>query len=173
MNRRAITILTAVVALALIAALPAIAGRPSAPPGQQKAKVEKTPVTISGTIERTTDADGKAVYTLTAAGEAYVLHAGPPWFFGDAYPLEPYVGQSVTVDGELAEGSNDVDVLAIDGQALREPGRPPWAGGWKAVGERHPGWSAEKAERFQARFGDCFPPGHCKDKPGDEGEPAE
>jgi hypothetical protein len=49
--------------------------------------------------------------------------------------------------------------------ALREPGKPPWAGGWKVVGEKHPGWSQEKADRFKAKFGDCFPPGQCKDKP--------
>jgi opacity protein-like surface antigen len=43
-------------------------------------------------------------------------------------------------------------------------GKPPWAGGWKRVGEGHPGWSQEKADRFKAKFGDCFPPGQCKDK---------
>ena len=71
----------------------------------------------------------------------------------------------MTVDGEVAEGSTDVDVLAVNGTALREAGKPPWAGGWKVVGKQHPGWSQEKADRFQAKFGDCFPPGQCKDKP--------
>jgi hypothetical protein len=46
--------------------------------------------------------------------------------------------------------------------SLREGGKPPWAGGWKAVGERHPGWSQEKADRFDAKSGGCWPPGHCK-----------
>ena len=40
----------------------------------------------------------------------------------------------------------------------------------EVVGERHPGWSQEKADREsarayekQVRFGlDCWPPGHCK-----------
>jgi hypothetical protein len=49
-------------------------------------------------------------------------------------------------------------------RAVREAGKPPWAGGWRRVGERHPGWSQEKADRMKAKFGDCFPPGQCKDK---------
>jgi hypothetical protein len=71
--------------------------------------------------------------------------------------------------------------VAVDGTRLREPGKPPWAGGWKVVGERHPGWSEEKAARFAerqaakaARFGDCWPPGHCKqqaDEASDEVSP--
>ena len=28
----------------------------------------------------------------------------------------------------------------------------------------HAGGSQDKAERFRARFGDCFPPGQCKDR---------
>jgi len=75
----------------------------------------------------------------------------------------------VTVTGEAAEGSTEVDVLMVNGTVIREPGKPPWAGGWKQVGENHPGWSAEKAARWAAKaakqgqkFGDCWPPGHCK-----------
>ena len=33
------------------------------------------------------------------------------------------------------------------------------------VGAAHPGWSQDKADRMKAKFGDCFPPGKCKDKP--------
>ncbi len=81
----------------------------------------------------------------------------------------------MTITGEQAAGSTEVDVLTVDGKALREPGKPPWAGGWKVVGERHPGWSQEKADRFKAKFGDCFPPGQCKtkDKAGDDDEAPE
>ena len=43
-------------------------------------------------------------------------------------------------------------------------GKPSWAGGWMRVGKDHPGWSQAKADRFKAKFGDCFPPGQCKDK---------
>ena len=156
----------AVVALALAVAVPVLAAKPSSPPGQAKEKVPTAPITLQGTIEAAADAEGKTTYTLTDGGTTYTLHAGPAWFFGDNHPLAAFVGDSVTVAGEKAEGSNDVDVVSIDGTALREAGKPPWAGGWKAVGERHPGWSQEKADRMRDKFGDCFPPGQCKDKPG-------
>ncbi|HUG29805.1 MAG TPA: hypothetical protein VMQ65_04715 [Candidatus Limnocylindria bacterium] len=159
-------VLTAAAALVAVAlAVPALAGQPSSPPGQAKEKVEKSPITLNGTIQKSTDADGDAVYTLADGGTTYTLEAGPKWFFGDDYPLEPYVGQDVTVEGEIADGSTEVDVNSIDGTELRGEGKPPWAGGWKQVGERHPGWSQEKADRFEAKFGGCFPPGQCKDKP--------
>ena len=90
----------------------------------------------SGTIEVTTDENGNDTYTLADGGTTYTLEAGPPWFFRNNHPLKPYVGQSVTVDGEVAEGGTEVDVVAVNGTALREPGKPPWAGGWKVVGER-------------------------------------
>ena len=151
--------------LALTLALPVLAGvgNPGAP-GQQKEKTPSVPITVSGTVETSTAADGDTSYTLTDGGKTYVLDAGPKWFF-DEYPLAPYVGQSVTIEGEIAEGSDVIDVLSVNGTALRAAGKPPWAGGWKAVGERHPGWSQAKADRFKAKFGDCFPPGQCKDKP--------
>jgi hypothetical protein len=171
MTRRPIVLVAAVAVLVLLVALPVLAVPPSSPPGQEKAKVEKSPITITGTVETSTDADGRTIYTLTDDGTTYTLHAGPPWFFTGGYPLEAYAGDVVTVEGEVAEGSTDVDVLAIDGQALREAGKPPWAGGWKRVGEVHPGWSQEKADRFAAkaeRFGGCFPPGQCKAKPNDD-----
>ena len=175
MHRR--NLLSGLVLFALLAlvAIPVLAGGQGKDnaPGQAKEKAPKTPITISGTIEVASDENGKDVYTLTDGGTTYTLSAGPSWFFGKDHPLKPYVGQSVTVDGEVAEGSTDVDVVAIDGTALREPGKPPWAGGWKVVGERHPGWSQDKADRFKDKFGDCFPPGQCKDKPArgaDEGE---
>jgi hypothetical protein len=176
MHRRRLLTGLGIIALLAFIAVPVLAGGQGKDnaPGQAKEKVPTTPITISGTIEVTTDENGKDTYTLTDGGTTYTLSAGPPWFFGNNHPLEPFVGQSVTVDGEIADGTTDVDVLAVDGTALRESGKPPWAGGWKVVGEGHPGWSQEKADRFDAKFGDCFPPGQCKDKPagGDEDEPA-
>ena len=153
------------VALMIVAAGPVLAGvgNPNAP-GQQKEKKPTAPITISGTVESSTDAEGDKVYTLTDGGKTYKLGAGPKWFF-ETYPLEQYVGKSVTIEGEIAEGSDEVDVLSVNGTALRAAGKPPWAGGWKAVGERHPGWSQAKADKFKAKFGDCFPPGQCKEKP--------
>lgn len=168
-------VLVAVLALAAIVAIPTIAADPSpaTPPGQadkspkpgKGPKVEKVPITVTGTVSTTTAADGDVTYTLRSGSTTYTLEAGPSWFHGDNHPLKAYVGKSVKIIGSKAAGSNEVDVESVDGKVLREKGRPPWAGGWKRVGERHPGWSQEKADRFKAKFGDCSPPGHCKEKP--------
>jgi hypothetical protein len=175
--------LVSLLALAAVASLPAIAADPSPsgqlPPGQvdkspgpgkgpkadKGPKVPKTPITLTGTVSATTDAEGKVSYTLRSGTTTYTLDDGPSWFHGDNHPLKAYVGKRVTVVGSRAADSTEVDVDTVDGKSLREPGKPPWAGGWKVVGERHPGWSQEKADRFKAKFGDCFPPGKCKEKP--------
>jgi hypothetical protein len=144
------------------------------------AKVPEVSVTVTGTVGTQTTAQGETEYTLTTPDGTFQLDAGPAWFFGDAYPLAPFVGRQVTIGGEQRQGSTQVDVLTVDGTALREPGKPPWAGGWKRVGEKHPGWSQEKADREAAkvarkkeRFGlDCWPPGHCKDASGKPQTPA-
>lgn len=183
-RRRPILLVLALAALALLIALPVVAASPTpaaspasptASPKPDKAKApkpektgdkaEEVSVTLSGTIKATTDAKGETAYTVESGGNTYTLDAGPVWFFGDAYPLKPYVGKAVTITGEQAVGSTEVDVLSVNGTALREAGRPPWAGGWKRVGAKHPGWSQAKADHFKAKFGDCFPPGQCKDKP--------
>ena len=151
------------------AAEPEAPGKPEKGPKERKDKAPEHEITLSGTVTTGTDADGETVYRVQSGGTTYVLEAGPKWFFGDDYPLKPFVGQSVTIVGEVAEGSTEVDVVSVDGARLREPGKPPWAGGWKKVGERHPGWSEEKAARHAerqaakgVRFGGCWPPGHCK-----------
>ena len=171
MTRRPILAGIGILALLIAVALPVIAANPNAPGQANKAakgeKAPKTPkiaITLSGSIALSTDAEGKETYTLADGGTTYTLEAGPAWFFGENYPLKPFVGQSVTVVGEVAEGSTEVDVESINGTALRAAGKPPWAGGWKRVGALHPGWSQEKADKLKARFGDCFPPGQCKDK---------
>jgi hypothetical protein len=169
MARRPLFTGLALIALLIAVALPVVAADPSprpVPPGQQNKppKVEKTPITVSGTVAETTDADGRSTFTLRSGGTTYTLEGGPSWFYGDDHPLKAYVGDSVTVVGRRAAGETDIDVETVNGQALREPGKPPWAGGWKAVGERHPGWSQAKADRMKAKFGDCFPPGQCKEK---------
>jgi hypothetical protein len=134
---------------------------------------------VTGTVGTQTNAQGETEYTLTTPDGTFLLDAGPAWFFGNAYPLAPFVGRQVTIGGDQREGSTQVDVLTVDGTALREPGKPPWAGGWKRVGEKHPGWTQEKADRHaakqaakQQRFGlDCWPPGHCKDASGKPANP--
>lgn len=169
MPRRPMILVLALALLAAIVAIPALAASPSPGPGNSgnahKDKTPKTPITLTGTIATATDADGAITYMLRSGGTTYALEAGPPWFFGDKHPLKAYVGKSVTIVGEKSANSNDVEVATVNGKALREPGKPPWAGGWKAVGPSHPGWSQEKADRFKAKFGDCFPPGQCKHKP--------
>ena len=163
--------------LAALVALPVLAASPSpSPPGRSEARPSKAPkspevsVTLTGTVGTTTDADGETTYTLASGGKTYQLEAGPSWFFGDNHPLKPFVGKSVTIVGEQSAGSLDVDVESVNGTRLREPGRPPWAGGWKALGKIHPGWSQEKWDRWQAKLkaggNTCWPPGHCKGTAG-------
>ena len=186
-------LLVAVIALAALVAIPAFAASPtptpsgpaasakpeaSGKPGNgPKAAKDKAPaadVTMSGTVAARTDADGNPEYTLTAGSTTYTLDAGPSWFWKDKNPLKAFVGKRVTVVGEQRQGATEVEVRTVDGKAIREPGKPPWAGGWKVVGKDHPGWSQEKADRWaaksaekKARFGvDCWPPGHCKDASG-------
>jgi hypothetical protein len=106
---------------------------------------------------------------MTANGKTVQLEAGPSWFFGDKHPLKPYVGKTVTITGTAS--GDEVDVETVDGVRLRAEGKPPWAGGWKAVGSAHPGWSQEKADRWaQKQAGKagvagsgCWPPGRCKE----------
>jgi hypothetical protein len=147
---------------------PADPGNPGKPP--KAAKEKGDPVTVSGTVGRRTDAEGRVEYTLTSGSTVLVLDAGPTWWYGDDHPLSDSVGDQVTIVGTQRAGEAEVDVETVDGQAIREPGKPPWAGGWKVVGERHPGWSAEKAARWAERRAaqaerhgtDCWPPGLCK-----------
>jgi len=198
-----VLLLIALVVLVGLMAIPALAAAPTASPStssaspapsakaggtereeaSEKAKRQKVPevaVTLAGTVGSRTDADGETEYTLTVGSTTYTLEAGPPWFWKDQHPLKPYIGKSVTVVGEQGQGTTEVDVQTVDGKVIREPGKPPWAGGWKRVGKDHPGWSQEKADRMaaktadkKARFGlDCWPPGHCKDASGMPQTPA-
>jgi len=139
MRRAIATAVGVVVVLSAIAILPVLAAKPD-----KAAHVEKTPIKLTGTIQLATDADGHETYSLQSGGKTYTLEAGPAWFFGDKYPLKKFVGQSVTIDGEVAAGSTEVEVDSVNGTALRAPGKPPWAGGWKVVGAAHPGWTQAK-----------------------------
>lgn len=159
---------------------PAKSEKPGNGPKQAKDKAPAVAVTLSGTVRTRSNAAGETEYTLAAGATTYTMDAGPAWFWKDNHPLKPYVGKTVRVAGEQREGSTEVSVESVDGKAVREPGKPPWAGGWKVVGKDHPGWSQEKADRWaakvaekKARFGvDCWPPGHCKDATGKPRTPA-
>ena len=149
----------ALVALVAVIAIPALAASPPTPPsggdGGPVSKTSKQPeieVTLRGVVGTATDADGSVAYTLTVDGKVVRLDAGPSWFFGAKHPLGPFVGKTVTITG--GQSGDEVDVETVDGTRLRAPGKPPWAGGWKAVGSAHPGWTQEKQDRWQAKHGD-------------------
>lgn len=129
-------------------------------------KVPSVPVTVSGTVRATTDADGAVAYTLNAGGTTYQLEAGPGWWWGADHPLADFVGESVQVAGEQAEGSSEIDVQAVGGVVIRAAGKPPWAGGWRVVGERHPGWAQWKVDKLNGNpgHGKATAPGQLKDK---------
>ena len=175
----AVLAVVAAVTLPALAASPAPAGSaaPSEHPGKgPKASHEPAvAVTPKGLVGTTSDADGGTSYTLTVNGSVLRLSAGPPWWWGDKNPLKAFVGKTVTVVGERS--GDEVDVQSVDGTAIRDGGRPPWAGGPKAVGSAHPGWSHDKADRRAQKakaFGlDCWPPGWCKDHGPDGSEAPE
>ena len=149
-SRRA-SLLLAVVAGVVIVGTVAAAdpSPPQVPPGQQKNaenNAEKGPevaFTGSGQISASKDGQGRPEYTITVSGKTWTLSAGPKWFWGTDSPLAAYVGKTVDVVGTYREGTTEVDVATVDGTAIREEGRPPWAGGPARVGEKHPGWKAQ------------------------------
>jgi hypothetical protein len=130
---------------------PAASEKPKPSKGPKAEKVPETPVTLTGTVGTRTDDEGDTVYTLTVGTTVHDLEAGPSWFWGDANPLKPYVGKTVKVEGEQATGSTEIDVKTVDGTAIRGEGKPPWAGGWKVVGEKHPGWAQWKVDKHAAK----------------------
>jgi hypothetical protein len=147
----------AFIVLAVIVAIPGPGGlcrlRPGGPGngnghGADKSHEPEVQVTLHGLVSATTDADGETGYTIAADGKTLHLEAGPPWYWGDKNPLKGAVGKSVTIVGE--QSGDEVDVQSIDGTAIRPAGKPPWAGGPKAVGSIHPGWSQAKADRMKA-----------------------
>jgi hypothetical protein len=174
MNRRprATTLLLGVM-LSLVVAAPVAAADASAkpvPPGQAKEKPNKGPkgpevsVTVSGTVAATTDGKGRPDYSLTVSGTTWSLSAGPKWFWGTGSPLAEYVGDSVSIVGTHREGSTDLDVGTVDGTAIRDPGRPAWAGGPSWAGQKHPGWKAWKGIKPGRGLGREGAPGQNKDK---------
>ena len=175
----------AVAALVAVIALPAFAASPQPSAGDQPGKGSKASeppavaVTLRGLVSATTAADGGTSYTLAAGGATLRLEVGPPWFSASGSLLAPFVGKTVTIVGERS--GDELEVETVDGVAIRAAGRPPWAGGWKAVGSAHPGWSQDKADRWAQRHqgalqpgaGGCWPPGHCKSaEPAESGQPS-
>ena len=145
---------------ASVAPLAAPSSAPSAAPKSaatpQPAKATETPdadevvTTLSGVLSTKADADGDVDYYI---GDVR-LSVGPPWFWGDKHPLTGLVGKTITVTGHMETGNPakakanakakdngpEFEVLTVNGTTVREPGKPPWAGGPKVVGPSHPGY---------------------------------
>jgi hypothetical protein len=150
--------------LALAVAVPVVAADP---PGQakNKSKAPEVEITLNGTVVQTSDAKGRPSFEMTVGGTTWELSAGPKWFHGANNPLAAFAGKSVEITGTHREGENDVSVATVNGQAIRAAGRPPWAGGPKAVGERHPGFKAWKMRGGNGKgLGRANAPGQLKDK---------
>jgi len=169
MDRRMTIVAVGIAAFVFGVAATALALRPDK--SETAAKGGESAITLTGTVQLAADAKGRPAYTLTSGLTTYTLKAGPRMLTGAGSPLNQYVGQSVTITGKV-NGQNVVNVVSVNGTALRGQGRPPWAGGGNAAGGGHPGGSGDKADRMREKFGDCFPPGQCKDKPARAGDGA-
>jgi hypothetical protein len=154
-------------------ATPRATAQPQETVKPDKDKGPETAITVTGKVGESTNGKGWKTYTLTAGSTTYELSAGPPWFWGDKNPLAPYVGKTVQVVGTTHQGSTEIDVETVDGTAVREPGKPPWAGGPWVVGERHPGWKPWMVGgRPGHGHGRDGAPGQLKDKTGTTDEPS-
>jgi hypothetical protein len=194
----AVAVLAIAIALPVLAASPSPAVAPAASTRGPEAKETKEPkeseapevqVTVRGLVKSTTDAKGRPDFTIDSNGKTLKLEAGPKWFFASTkHPLLPFVGKTVTIVGE--QSGDEIDVVSVDGTAIRAPGKPPWAGGWKVVGKDHPGWSQAKADRQAAKQkakaaaqaacvaagktpAECKGKGHDDDEAGESPAPAE
>ncbi len=149
---------------------PARQDEPGTPP--KPGKVPATRIAVNGTVVAATDEDGRTEYTVTSGGTTYRLDAGPRWWWGGDHPLEAFVGTSVTIAGTTRAGLNRIDVTSIDGTAIAGVGhgKPPWAGGPRKVGEKHPGWKAWKASGAERAKGRVGAPGQLEPKPSPDDE---
>jgi hypothetical protein len=158
-NRRLLLVVAAVAAVLLIAA-PVFGAGPSPRP-EKAQKGAEIAVTLTGAVSASTDAKGRATFTMMVGGVTWELSAGPKWFWGDANPLAAFVGKTVEVTGTHHAGDTDLHVVTVGGTALRTAGKPPWAGGPKTVGKIHPGWKDGKPGKGHGRDG---APGRLKDR---------
>ena len=129
---------------------PATAAPAKAP--DESPDVEPANTDLTGTLTTVTDADGDTEYMIGTTR----LSVGPPWFWGTNSPLAGLNGTTVTVNGHMDDGTGskkdkangttkvrvpEFEVYAVNGKTVRAPGKPPWAGGPKAVGSAHPGYA--------------------------------
>ena len=128
---RRVMVVLLLVAIALVAVAPAVAQVVQGS-GESKRIVE-----VTGTVGTAVNAKGDTRYTLETDDARYWLGAGPDWYYGSKsnYPLEPYVGKTVTV---ASEGRLEaISITGDDGQTQQirpAEGEPPWADGPEAAG---------------------------------------
>ncbi|HEX8228885.1 MAG TPA: hypothetical protein VF826_06185 [Chloroflexia bacterium] len=149
------------VVLALLVSGSSAQAKPNKP---KPPKAPENVITTTGTLVVET-AGGEKSYLLKNGSGAtlYRLSAGPPWYYANgAYPLDKYAGRQVTVTGVVeaekgkafgkAKNKNkgnpaaqppqstvpSLEVYTINGETIRGPGKPPWAGGPKN-NPNHPG----------------------------------
>lgn len=134
-------------------ATPTDSPEPTATPRPEKATetpdADEVITTLTGVLATKKDADGDVEYSI---GDVR-LGVGPPWYWGERHPLAGLVGQTITVTGHMETGKPakagakakdagpEFEVLIVNGTVIRAPGKPPWAGGPKAVGASHPGYT--------------------------------
>ena len=151
----AVALLTLVVVVAVGVAL----GSGSSVQARTSLDAEDAVVELTGPVSVHTNADGGKEYVITADRKTSKLDAGPRWFYGDRHPLAPFVGKTVTVTGERSIGQRpnqaqdsdtEVDVLSVTSDSkttkIRSTGKPPWAGGPKVVGKKHPGYGHGRSD---------------------------
>jgi hypothetical protein len=141
---------SAVTPSATTAPAPAATGAPSPAAAGDEDKADESdeadtpPISLTGIVGVDTS-EKHPHYTLTVGSVVYELETGPWWFWGADHPLAPFVGHATTILG-AAEGEHGIEVFKANGTTIREPGKPPWAGGPKVVGEKHPGWKPWMAD---------------------------
>jgi hypothetical protein len=143
-------------------------GAERGPKAEKGATIPASATTWSGQVGTRTDDEGRIVYTLTVGSSVYDLRIGPRWWSGASNPLHAQVGKTAEIQGMQPGDEPVIHVWAVNGSQLRGAGKPAWAGGWKAVGDGHPGWSQEKADRWAERMKDGhrgWGPGGRPDKP--------
>ena len=159
LSRRAFLPVAGLAAILLIVG-PVLGANPSPKPAKAVKAPELTK-TMTGTVASSEDAKGRATFTMVVNGVTWELSAGPKWFWGANNPLAAYVGKTVEVTGTYHAEENELHVVTVDDKALRAGGKPPWAGGPKAVGSSHPGWKDGHPGKGHGREN---APGQNKDK---------
>ncbi len=133
--------------------VPKSAATPKPAEAAETPDADEVVTTLKGVLTTKKDAEGEVDYYI---GDVQ-LSVGPPWFWGAKHPLVGLVGQAITMTGHMETGNPvkakakanatakdagpEFEVLTVNGKTIREPGKPPWAGGPKVVGPSHPGYA--------------------------------